>query len=75
MELNENLKNLYDLFKKYAPAGSALLDFIKQDDEFIIIYRDDKNQNIIGHLSSNGLYSVRYYANYLAALIDFSAIK
>ena len=74
MELNENLKNLYDLFKKYAPAGSALLDFVKRQDEFIILYQDD-NRSIIGHLNSSGLCSCHYYANYLAALIDFSAIK
>ena len=75
MELNEKIKILWVLFRKYAPDGATLLDFIKQDDEFIILYQDDKNRNIIQHLSSNGLYSGRYYANYLAAFLDFSDIK
>ena len=75
MKLNENLKTLHVLFKKYAPAGSALLDVVVKNDEFIILYRDDKDRNIIGRLSSNGLCGGHYYANYLAAWIDFSDIK
>ena len=73
MELNENLKTLQGLFTKYAPAGAALLDFIKWDDYFIILYQDDK-RNIISRLNDGGLYSGRYYANYLAAWMDFSAM-
>ena len=75
MELNKDLKVMYKLFKKYAPAGAALLDFVQRKDEFIVLYQDDKSRNIIGRLSSDGLSSVRYYANYLAALITFSDIK
>ena len=76
MKLNKTLKALRGLFKKYAPTGSALLDFIKQDDEFIIIYRDDKN-HVISHLNSEGLYKVRYYSivDEPIAWMDFSAIK
>ena len=73
--LNEKLKIMQGLFRQYAPTGSALLDAIVRKDDFIILYRDDKNRNIISNLSSRGLCSGHYYANYLAALIDFSSIK
>ena len=74
MKLNKNLESLFTLFTKHAPTGAALLNFIKRNDEYIVLYRDDKNvctPYIIHHLNDSGLYSGRYYAYYLVAWAEF----
>ena len=78
MKLNENLESLFALFKKYAPADAALLDFIKRNDEYIVLYRDDENvctPYIIHHLNDSGLYWGRYYDNGWAARLEFNKMK
>ena len=77
MKLNENLESLLALFAKYAPTGD-LLDFIKRNDEYIVLYRDDENvctPYIIHHLNSNGLYYGRYYENGKLARMEFNEMK
>lgn len=61
MKFNENLESL---FTKYAPTDAVLLDFIKRQDEYIVLYRDDGNvctPYIIHHLNDSGLYYGHYY--------------
>ena len=70
MKLNETLKSMYGLFTKYAPAGAALIDFKQKGSEYIVLYRDDKEQYVRSRLNSSGFYDSRYYANYLASLFD-----
>ena len=78
MKLNENLESLFALFTKYAPADADLLDFIKRNDEYIVLYRDDGNActpYIIHHLNDSGLYYGRYYSKGLVAGLDFDEMK
>ena len=78
MKLNENLSYLLALFTQYAPTGAVLLDFVKRQDEYIVLYRHDANvctPYIIHHLNSNGLYYGRYYADDKLARMDFSEMR
>ena len=71
------LNAMHDLFKKYAPKG-ALLDFIKRNDEYIVLYRDDGDvctPYIIHHLNDSGLYYGRYYGKGWEAWMDFDEMK
>ena len=71
------LNTMHDLFKKYAPTG-ALLDFIKRNDEYIVLYRDDGNvctPYIIHHLNDSGLYYGHYYDDGWVAYREFHAMK
>ena len=74
----DGLHDVHDLFTKYAPTGADLLDFIKLNDEYIVLYRDDANactQYIIHHLNDSGLYYGHYYDNSLAAFREFHKMK
>ena len=78
MKLNENLESLLALFAKYAPKDADLLDFIKRNDEYIVLYRDDGNvctPYIIHHLNDSGLYWGRYYDNSRNAWREFHSMK
>lgn len=78
MKLNETLESLLALFTKHAPTGAVLLDFIKRQDEYIVLYRHDMNictPYIVHHLTSNGLYYGRYYANEKLARMEFNEMK
>ena len=78
MKFNENLESMFTLFTKYAPTGADLLDFIKRQDEYIVLYRDDRNvctPYIIHHLNDSGLYYGRYYGSEQLARMDFNEMK
>ena len=78
MKLNENLESLLALFAKYAPKDAALLDFIKRNDEYLVLYRHDGNvctPYIVHHLNSNGLYYGRYYSDEKLARMEFNEMK
>ena len=78
MKFNENLESMFTLFTKYAPTGADLLDFIKRNDEYIVLYRDDRNvctPYIIHHLNDSGLYNGRYYDNGWVAWREFHIMK
>ena len=78
MKLNENLKSLLTLFAKHAPTGAVLLDIIKRQDEYIVLYRHAANvctPYIIHHLTSNGLYYGRYYSDDKLARMDFNEMR
>ena len=70
--------DLNELFTKYAPTGADLLDFIKRNDEYIVLYRHDANvctPYIVHHLNSNGLYWGHYYDDEWIAYREFHAMK
>ena len=74
----DELCEMHDLFTKYAPADADLLDFIKWNDEYIVLYRDDGNvctPYIIHHLNDSGLYYGHYYDNGWNAYREFHAMK
>ena len=78
MKFNENLESLFALFTKYAPKDADLLDFIKRNDEYIVLYRDDENDctpYIIHYLNDSGLYYGRYYDNGWVAYREFHKMK
>ena len=78
MKLNENLESMFTLFTKYAPTGAALLDFIKRQDEYIVLYRDDGDvctPYIIHHMNDSGLYYGHYYDDCWVAYREFHAMK
>ena len=78
MKLNENLKSLLALFTRHAPTGAILLDFIKRQDEYLVLYRHDGNvctPYIVHHLNSNGLYYGRYYSDEKLARMEFNEMK
>lgn len=71
------LYTMHDLFRSYAPTG-VLLDFVKRQDEYIVLYRDDTNvctPYIIHHLTDSGLYCGHYYDNYYVACLEFGCFK
>lgn len=75
MKLNENL---LALFTKHAPTGATLLDFVKRQDEYVVLYRHDENvctPYIIHHLGNNGLYYGRYYSDEALARTDFNEMR
>ena len=78
---NEKMKELVimcDLFKKCAPEGAVLLDFIRRKDEYIVLYQDDGNPctpYIIHHLTDSGLCCGRYYDNGYLARMDFDEMR
>ena len=74
----DGLCEMHDLFTKYAPTGAELLDFIKLNDEYIVLYRDDANActpYIMHHLNDSGLYYGHYYDNGWAAYREFHKMK
>ena len=78
MKLNENLESMFTLFTKYAPTDAELLDFIKRNDEYIVLYRDDANActpYIIHHLNDSGLYYGHYYDDGWVAYREFHKMK
>ena len=71
-------REMHDLFTKYAPASAELLDFIKWNDEYIVLYRDDANActpYIIHHLNDSGLYYGHYYDDVWVAYREFHKMK
>lgn len=74
----DGMCEIHDLFIKYAPTGADLLDYIKLNDEYIVLYRDDANactKYIIHHLTDSGLYYGHYYDNGWNAYREFHKIK
>ena len=74
----DGLCEMHDLFTKYAPTGADLLDFIKWNDEYIVLYRDDANActpYIIHHLNDSGLYYGHYYDDGWVAYREFHKMK
>ena len=73
----EELIAVHDLLKMHAP-DAILLDLIKRDDEYIVLYRDDNNPctpYIIHHLTDSGLYLGSYYASGYDAWVDFDKMR
>ena len=73
----DELIAMHDLLKKHVPSA-ALLDIIKRRDEYILLYRDDKNPctpYIIHHLRDSGFCCGRYYDNGYEAWLDFDEMR
>ena len=77
METKDYVNELLMKHAKHAPSV-ALLDFIKRNDEYIVLYRDDGNvctPYIIHHLNDSGLYWGHYYDNSWNAWREFHSMK